>query len=158
MTNTPTWCRWYSLMLHRLNSAISQNHKHIVGTCFHTLFTSSLHHLVWVIGFGASTHISHDKSVFKNLKSAQNMTIILPNKNIITIQELRDIDITEDICLWDVLLIPEFQYNLFSISSLLKDSKYSITFSNNHYILQDTLSSRMIGKAENIEGLYLPYT
>lgn len=75
-----------------------------------------------------------------------------------TVEFLGDIFITKNVVLRDVLYIPEFKYNLLSVSALLKDKRYSIFFSNVDCIIQDKLLLKTIGKVELINGLYLLYT
>jgi hypothetical protein len=52
-----------------------------------------------------------------------------------------------------VLFVPEFSFNLLSISSHLKPAKCSFTFVDNLCCIQDS-HSRRIGTAKHRDGLY----
>lgn len=60
-----------------------------------------------------------------------------------------------DFMLKDVLYIPEFSYNLLSVSAFLKNSRYSVNFSGHDCYLQDRLRSKMIGWVDLVDGIYL---
>lgn len=66
-----------------------------------------------------------------------------------------EISIAKDLILQDILCILEFKYNLLSESAFLKDTKYSLSFTNTNCIIQDKLLLKMIGKVEFPNGLYL---
>ena len=91
----------------------------------------------WIIDSGESSHICHDKFMFKELHSTQNMSAILPTKTRLKVEYPGDISIARQLVLNDVLYIPDFKYNLLSVSALLKDGKYSISFTNTNCIIQD---------------------
>lgn len=61
---------------------------------------------------------------------------------------------TKEVILKDALHIPDFKYNLLLVS-VLKDKRYSISFSNTDYIIQDKSFSKMIGEVELFNRLYL---
>ena len=125
---------------------------HIEGTC---LSTSLINSSIWIIDSSASSHIYYDKSMFKHLHKTQNISVILPNKTRLKVKYIRDISIANEVILRDVLYIPDFKYNLLSVSALLKDERFAVSFSNSNCLIQDKLLSKMIGRVELTNELYL---
>lgn len=81
--------------------------------------------------------------------------MILPTKTRLKVEYIIDISIEKKVILKDVLYISDFKYNLLSVSSILKDKRYSLSFSNSNCIIQDKSLLKMIGKVELFSGLYL---
>lgn len=97
---------------------------HVAGTC---LSASHNHSNTWVIDFGASSHICFDKSLFTSLRPAHNMSVILSTSEKFIVEYTRDITLTSDAVLLDVLYVPSFVYNLISVSALLHNSEFAIS-------------------------------
>ena len=55
----------------------------------------------------------------------------------------------------NVLFIPQFKFNLLSVSALTNGSKLIINFLHDCFIIQDINSQRMIGKGLKFEDLYV---
>lgn len=51
--------------------------------------------------------------------------------------------------------MPKFDYSLISVSSLLQNEQFSLTFSTTSCIIQDKFKLTTIGKAECLNGIYL---
>ena len=114
---------------------------HIAGTC---LSNSLNDPSTWIIDSSASSHICHDKFMFTNHYSAQNMFVILSTKTHLKVEHIGYIFISNDLVLKDVLYIPDFKYNLLSISTLLKYDKFDISFADSNCLIQDKWLSKMI--------------
>lgn len=83
------------------------------------------------------------------------MSVILPTKTHLKVEYIGDISIAKEVILRDVLYIPDFKYNLLSVSALLKDERFAVSFSISNCLIQDKLLSKTIGKVEVTNGLYL---
>lgn len=122
---------------------------HVAGSCFSSLSSSTADVAYsWVIDSGASSHICFDKSVFINLRPAQHVSVVLPTQSRFMVEYVGDIKLTDDLILHNVLLVPQFSYNLLPVSALLKDERYDVLFSVNHCYIQDKLQLRKIGRVE----------
>src|SRR3954464_5854999 len=55
----------------------------------------------------------------------------------------------------DVLVVPGITKNLISISKLTSDFPYSITFTNNHFTVQNHLTRRVVATGWHNNGLYV---
>lgn len=54
----------------------------------------------------------------------------LPNGNIVAVSHIGTINLTADIHLKDVLVVPQFQYNLLSVAQLTKNTNCHVLFNN----------------------------
>src|SRR3954467_14075402 len=55
----------------------------------------------------------------------------------------------------DVLVVPGITKNLISISKLASDFPYSITFTNDHFTVQNRITRRVVATGRNKNGLYV---
>lgn len=66
-----------------------------------------------------------------------------------------DIQLYSSLVLKDVLFVPQFNCNLLSISALIKNTDLIVSFFENHFIIQDPTTKKMIGKGERLQDLYI---
>lgn len=67
---------------------------------------------------------------------------------------LRDITLSENIVLRQVLYIHEFKVNLIAMSKLVRDNNLTIKFNNSKCYFQDNKLGKLIGQDDCNEGLY----
>ena len=65
------------------------------------------------------------------------------------------IKLSKSIELQNVLYIPEFSFNLISVSTLTKDMPVNISFSNNTCVIRDKFTLKEIGSAKLVYDLYV---
>lgn len=65
------------------------------------------------------------------------------------------VQVSDDLILHDVLFVPSFSFNLIFLSSLIAQMPVMIRFVGDFCVLQDRFSSKMIGKTNKWNGLYL---
>ncbi|XP_033129337.1 uncharacterized protein LOC103873357, partial [Brassica rapa] len=82
----------------------------------------------WVIDSGATNHICHQKSSFLSFKPLPDTTVTLPNGVLVSIVGIGNIEMGRDLLLSDVLYIPQFKFNLLSVSCLTKSFHYLVWF------------------------------
>ena len=126
------------------------------GTCFSVGLLSMLNsRIYWIVDSGASKHICTNRSLFLNLKPLQNSTVTLPNNAVVPVKHIGDVRLKQDLLLTDVLYVPDFKFNLLSISALTTDLPVVSLFHNTGFVLLDTRNSKMIGKGSRINDLYI---
>lgn len=103
----------------------------------------------------ATSHFCFNRASFKTLKAIQNACITLSNHIRLSVHFTGNVELTPELTLQDVLFVPQFKYNLLSISSLTKDPNIGVKFFTDHYIIQDLCSWKMIGMADMMDGLYI---
>lgn len=81
--------------------------------------------------------------------------VSLPNQLRLLVEYSDSVSIIEDITLHNVFYIPQFSYNLLSISVLTRDLCHLNTiFSNGSCVIQDMYTSQTIGNGSLLNGLY----
>nr|KYP67310.1 Retrovirus-related Pol polyprotein from transposon TNT 1-94 [Cajanus cajan] len=108
----------------------------------------------WILDSGASTHVAFYLSLFKTYKIIKNFHVTLLNQSHIPVCGIGTVYLDQDIVLKDVLYVPQFQYNLFSINCLVKHNSLSLLFVSNKFILVkylpdgtvDRLKARLVAK------------
>lgn len=90
---------------------------------------------------GASSHKCHQTHLFCNIvKSHRRHSVNLPNGSTKLITHTREIELNTDMKLGNVLYIPEFKYNLMSVSQLLRENGIQVIFNANCCTLRDQFS------------------
>ena len=87
---------------------------------------------LWIIYSGASDHMICDQSLFYNKSTSVSLLINLSNNNYTTATLVGDVKLSDNIMLYNVLFIPDFTYNLLSISHLAKHSSCRVIFDNDN--------------------------
>lgn len=85
----------------------------------------------------------------------KNTYITRPNHTRILVHLVGNFKVTPDLMLEDVLFVPQFKFNLLSISALTKNSFISIRFFTDYCDVQDQCSLKMIGRGRRVGRLYI---
>lgn len=88
----------------------------------------------WILDSGATDHITCHSELLSNTTPC-DIKISLPNGHVTTVHFKEKVVLTAEIILTKVLLIPEFQFNLISVSKLFKTLKYEAHFNAHHCII-----------------------
>ncbi|KZV48565.1 hypothetical protein F511_32101 [Dorcoceras hygrometricum] len=124
------------------------------GICSTVSHNSSITHTDWVLDTGATHHICCSLSMFHSSKPV-NSKIMLPNTLTIQVTTTGSVFLTNDLILHDVLYVPEFQFNLLSISSLTKNLACSVSFMSDSCHIQDFKRTKTIGMGKRLGNLYV---
>ncbi|XP_075515865.1 uncharacterized protein LOC142550675 [Primulina tabacum] len=101
---------------------------HTSGICLSTYISTDLSSpSSWIVDSGASRHICSDAYLFKSLQPAIGSMVTLPNHTTIDVKFCGDIKLGDSLTLEDVMFIPDFKFNLLSVSSLLASTKSMIS-------------------------------
>ena len=125
------------------------------GIVLSTYHSVSLNKYQWIIDSGASCHICIDLSQFSSITQVLNVFVTLPNSSQVPVQFVGNVIISKHLTLHDVYYVLGFHFNLISVSALLKYSNISIIFNSQFLLIQDNNHSKMIGRVELLEGLYV---
>nr|GEW03324.1 ribonuclease H-like domain-containing protein [Tanacetum cinerariifolium] len=87
--------------------------------------------------------------------SELNITVSHPNGTTVEIRKVRNLKLTNNIVLFDVLVIPEYCVSLLSINKLVRDSKLHVGFDEYDYIIQDLKKENILGTGSEAGGLYV---
>ncbi|XP_075499123.1 uncharacterized protein LOC142537497 [Primulina tabacum] len=110
----------------------------------------------WIIDSGANEHMVGDSLTLRNPKSIANSsgTVGLPNGSKILISKTGSIALTDSIMLDKVLQIPDFRFNLLSVSRLTKELQCYVTFYPTFCLFQDLKTGQIMGIGKERNGLY----
>ena len=136
------------LSLHLLLSIHLESGK--TNTCF--ISSSS----TWVIDSGATDHMIGNSSLLTTFQShPSTFTITLAYGSTSCVLGSRTIHLTPLITLTSVLSLPQFSFNLISVSKLTRTLNCSITFFLNYCLIQNLSTKQIIGRGCEFEGLYI---
>ena len=125
------------------------NHTHFALSC-----VSSGPGRPWILNSGASDHICSSLDLFSFYKRIKPIIVKLPNGSSVQAQFDGTVHFTSTFYLVNVLFIHNFSYNLISISKLTSNLHCSLIFTSTRCFIQEMRSSRMIGSAKHLNGLY----
>ena len=126
-----------------------------------TAFMSDVVNRNWIIDTGASNHMVHNASLmtqYRNLDDKSNMHVNLPTGSQASISHIGESLVLTDKTVNGVLFIPEFKYNLLSVSQLTKQLKCAVIFFPDFCVFQDLSNGKVLGIGREDQGLYLLQT
>ncbi|KAF7804016.1 uncharacterized protein G2W53_043127 [Senna tora] len=110
----------------------------------------------WVIDSGASSHVTGNKCLLTNLRLAKSTnTVTLPDGSVKRVHSIGTVHLSDVFRLENVLFVPDFRYNLISVSRLVCDSSIEIKFHSSGCIMQDLLNNRVIATGILEKNLYV---
>ncbi|RVW20625.1 Retrovirus-related Pol polyprotein from transposon TNT 1-94 [Vitis vinifera] len=110
----------------------------------------------WIEDSGASDHMTGDATIFDTYSSCpNNLTVRIANGSLSKVAGTGSVVLSRDLTLNSVLLVPNLDCNLLSISKLIKEKRCITNFSSTHCEFQDLDSGKTIGNAEECSGLYI---
>ncbi|KAK0591293.1 hypothetical protein LWI29_038100 [Acer saccharum] len=113
-----------------------------------TVIGSSIPSTTWIIDSGATHHVCHDLSLFSSFDiDFSGSSVQLPNGHMVAISKIGTVSLSLHLVLTKVLYVPDFKYNLLSISALLQSASCSLKFYADHCYIQDISQDSLIGMA-----------
>ncbi|RVW52456.1 Retrovirus-related Pol polyprotein from transposon RE1 [Vitis vinifera] len=110
----------------------------------------------WIVDSGASDHMTGDATIFDTYNSCpNNLTVRIADGSLSKVAGTGSVVLSRDLTLNSVLLVPNLDCNLLSISKLTKEKRCITNFSSTHCEFQDLDSGKTIGNAEECSGLYI---
>ncbi|XP_019442317.1 PREDICTED: uncharacterized protein LOC109347040 [Lupinus angustifolius] len=108
----------------------------------------------WILDMGATDHVCYSLSRFQSFKQITPISIKLPNGENLNAHYSGTVVISSQLYLNNVLCLPSFNFNLISVSKLIKSLPYRLIFSHTHCDIQELQSLKIIGVANMKNGLY----
>jgi hypothetical protein len=108
----------------------------------------------WILDSGASHHICISLQWFQSYIAITPINIKLPNGNFAIAKYSGTVSFSPDFTITNVLYVPQFSINLIAVSKLCHSLNHLVKFSGSKCIIQDQKHLRMIGSADEYEGLY----
>ena len=108
------------------------------GIIFSSLsFNSVISSNTWILDTGATHHVCCSLNSFDSVIPTFNSFVTLPNGNSVPVKNTGSIRLLPSLTLSNVLFVPDFFFNLISISALTKTHQISINFLSDSYVIQD---------------------
>lgn len=112
--------------------------------------------LGWILDTGATNHMTFDLNCLDSsvVSASADSCVHLPNGKTASITHHGSHTLFPNHTVSNVFHIPDFQYNLLSISQLTKQLNCCVSFYPTYCILQDLCSGKMMGTGKEHGGLY----
>ncbi|XP_074322836.1 uncharacterized protein LOC141659809 [Apium graveolens] len=104
----------------------------------------------WILDSGATDHITCTKNNLTNITPC-SVNICLPNGQFALVKHKGTIHLSRHLILYDVLLIPEFHFNLIYIGKLIITLHVEVQFLPTQCLIQDPMNKRVMGIG-NLQG------
>ncbi|GJQ98131.1 hypothetical protein Tco_0009270 [Tanacetum coccineum] len=104
---------------------------------------------------GENQHITNSTKNMTNVVdiSELNITVGHPNGTIAKITHVGNMKLTNNVVLFDVLVIPEYTVSLLSVNKMIKDSKLHVSFNEHDCVIQDLKNEYVLGTGSESGGL-----
>jgi uncharacterized membrane protein (DUF2068 family) len=112
------------------------------------------HCLPWIIDTGAIDHMISSVSLFTSVTSVVSTTVQFPNGAIALVTHIGIVRISGSLTLTDVLCVSSFNFNLISVSKLIKQFCCCLIFLYHHCFIQNLSPWKTIGVDKEHNGLY----
>ncbi|XP_073271501.1 uncharacterized protein [Primulina huaijiensis] len=121
-----------------------------------SLLLSHFPKVPWIIDTGANEHMVGDLLTLQNSESIADSsgTVGLPNGSKVSISRASSVALTDSIMLRKVLQIPDFRFNLRSVSKLTKEHQCYVTFYPHFCVFQDLKTRQIMGIGRERNKLY----
>ena len=126
------------------------------GNSLSAFFVGKKRKKPWIVDSGASDHMTGDATIFSTYSPCpNNLTVRIADGSLSKVAGTGSVVLSRDLTLNSVLLVPNLDCNLLSISKLTKEKRCITNFSSTHCEFQDLDSGKTIGNAEECSGLYI---
>ena len=126
------------------------------GNSLSAFFVGKKRKKPWILDSRASDHMMGDATIFSTYSPCpNNLTVRIADGSLSKVTGTGSVVLSRDLTLNSVLLVPNLDCNLLSISKLTKEKRCITNFSSTHCEFQDLDSGKTIGNAEECSGLYI---
>lgn len=111
-------------------------------------------HPTWILDSGANNHMTGELATFTSPVTSIHQSVCIADGSSIPNRSQGDARLSSDITLSSVYYVPNFAYNLLSVSRLTKDLNCAVVFLPSRCLLQDLTSKKIFGRGYERDGLY----
>nr|GEW42524.1 zinc finger, CCHC-type [Tanacetum cinerariifolium] len=111
----------------------------------------------WIIDSGANQHLTVSTVGMSNVVDISNLKITVghPNGTLATVSHVGNLQLTKNVMLFDVLVIPGYCVSLLFVNKMIKDCKLFVGFDEEKCYIQDLKRDIILGSSSKTGGLYL---
>ncbi|OIT04807.1 hypothetical protein A4A49_65077, partial [Nicotiana attenuata] len=102
----------------------------------------------WIIDTGASHHVTPHKEVLDNIRKIENQNnsaVQVPTGGKCHVEHTGNVKMLDELILKDVLHVPDFKFNLMSVSKLTKELSCCVAFFPHFCMFQCLYSGKVLG-------------
>ncbi|CAM8945952.1 unnamed protein product [Rhodiola kirilowii] len=119
------------------------------------LATTKVPHDTWILDSGATDHITPHMHLLYDLKLLHiPYEVLMPNGSKALVTHTGSCAINQHLTICDVLLVPEFQFNLMSVGKLITNADYTVNFSDSLCTIQDKAKPITLATGDLNQGLF----
>ncbi|XP_019240254.1 PREDICTED: uncharacterized protein LOC109220255 [Nicotiana attenuata] len=137
----------------------SPNKVVTVGILNHVnAFMSQCVNSKWIVDTGASNHMTSSLDMLhthRPLPNTEANKVHLPTGNVVSVSHTGCTSVLSNQEISNILYIPDFKFNLLSVSKLTKELKCMVGFFPDFFIFQDLFSGQVKGMGREEHGLYI---
>ncbi|GJU61855.1 ribonuclease H-like domain-containing protein [Tanacetum coccineum] len=113
--------------------------------------------LVWIIDSGANQHLIVSTVGMFYVIDITSLKIIVghPNGTLATISHVGDLKLSNNVVLYDVLVVPGYYVSLLYVNKLIRDSKMYVGFDEDKCYIKYLKKEKVLGTGSEYGGLYL---
>lgn len=116
---------------------------------------NSISRTAWIVDSGASDHIICNERFFSKSKKLDfPISVQLPNGNATYVTMIGTVILSPLITLQNVFYVPEFHFNLISVSRACKENSCRVLFNHDHCLFQALSIGKLMGSGRISQGLY----
>ncbi|XP_070013598.1 uncharacterized protein [Nicotiana sylvestris] len=112
----------------------------------------------WIVYSGVSSHMVNKYNLLTNAKAISDDIrgkVQLPTGSVAQIRHIGFAYLLKDLKVSNVMHIPDFKFNLLSVSNLTKEIKWVVMFFLDFFISQELFSGQVMGFGREEDGLYV---
>ncbi|GKC96846.1 ribonuclease H-like domain-containing protein [Tanacetum coccineum] len=111
----------------------------------------------WIIDSGANQYLTVSTVGMYNVVDISELKITggHPNRTLATISHVRNLKLTNNVVLYDVLVVPGYCVSLLSVNKVIRDSKMFVGFDKNKFYIQDLKIEKVLRISSESGGPYL---
>ncbi|GJQ96406.1 ribonuclease H-like domain-containing protein [Tanacetum coccineum] len=111
----------------------------------------------WIINSRANQYLIVSIAKMYNIMDIFELKIIIghPNGTLATINHVGNLKLTNNVILYDILVVPGYCVSLLSVNKLIRDSKMFVGFDENKCYIQELKREKVLGTGSESGGLYL---
>ena len=122
--------KFLSLINEKGTEEVSANANMAGTSLFNVCNNSVIDYQKWIVDSGANQHMTASESLLKDTVDVSKLNLLVkhPNGTSAKIQKIGNMHLSNNVTLFDVFVVPDFNVNLLSVHKLCKDSKCRVVF------------------------------
>lgn len=140
-------------LINQIGTHSSDNHNTIGNVLPFACAISKHDQVTWILDLGATDHVASSLNLYTTYKKIPSIIVRLPNGQQTLATHSGTMQLIDSLILTNVLSLPNFTFNLMSISKLASSLSCKLFFCADKCLIQDIANHKMIGTIDVEDGL-----